>query len=108
MEEGHVWILAAVPGGVRTWPQIYLRWLFSSKNFYLLLMVDAYRLKRNFGYWLMSYHKVADILKREARSVVEHHFNNPDTVTFGVLCRRMHYKLRPGISSIVAEAARRT
>jgi hypothetical protein len=40
-------------------------------------MVDAYRLKRNFGYWLMSYNKEQfDIFQMKSKAVVEHHFNN--------------------------------
>jgi hypothetical protein len=40
-------------------------------------MVDAYRLKRNFGYWILSYHKYDfDIFQAKSKAVVEHHFNN--------------------------------
>jgi hypothetical protein len=40
-------------------------------------MVDAYRLKRNFGYWLLSYcQKEFDIFSDKSKAVVEHHFNN--------------------------------
>jgi hypothetical protein len=40
-------------------------------------MVDAYRLKRNFGYWLLSYcQKDFDIFLDKSKAVVEHHFNN--------------------------------
>jgi hypothetical protein len=40
-------------------------------------MVDAYRLKRNFGYWLLSYHtKDFDTFQQKSKAVVEHHFNN--------------------------------
>jgi hypothetical protein len=40
-------------------------------------MVDAYRLKRNFGYWILSYHTMTfDIFREKSKAVVEHHFNN--------------------------------
>jgi hypothetical protein len=40
-------------------------------------MVDAYRLKRNFAYWLMCYHKESfEIFQEKAKAVVEHHFND--------------------------------
>jgi hypothetical protein len=40
-------------------------------------MVDAYWLKRNFGYWLLSYcKKDFDIFSNKSQAVVEHHFNN--------------------------------
>jgi hypothetical protein len=40
-------------------------------------MVDAYRLKRNFGYWLLSYHTSEfDIFQEKSKAVLEHHFNN--------------------------------
>jgi hypothetical protein len=39
--------------------------------------VDAYRLKRNFGYWLLSSHtETFDIFTEKSKAVVEHHFNN--------------------------------
>jgi hypothetical protein len=40
-------------------------------------MLDVYRLKHNFGYWLLSYHKMEfDIFSEKLKAVVEHHFNN--------------------------------
>jgi hypothetical protein len=40
-------------------------------------MVDAYRLKCNFGFWLLSYcQKDFDIFSNKSEAVVEHHFNN--------------------------------
>jgi hypothetical protein len=40
-------------------------------------MVDAYRLKRNFGCWILSYHTMTfDIFREKSKAVVEHHFNN--------------------------------
>jgi hypothetical protein len=40
-------------------------------------MVDAYRLKTNFGYWLLRFHKEPfDIFAAKFKAVVEHHFNN--------------------------------
>jgi hypothetical protein len=40
-------------------------------------MVDAYRLKRNFGYWLMSYHdEPFEIIQNKSKAIVEHHSNN--------------------------------
>jgi hypothetical protein len=39
--------------------------------------VDAYRLKRDFGYWLLSYCKQDfDTFSKNSKAVVEHHFNN--------------------------------
>jgi hypothetical protein len=49
----------------------------SPQKISICTMVDAYRLKRNFGYWLMSYHtEPFDIFKARSKAVVEHHFNN--------------------------------
>jgi hypothetical protein len=40
-------------------------------------MVDAYRLKHDFGYWLLSYcQKDFDMFSDKSEAVVEHHFNN--------------------------------
>jgi hypothetical protein len=40
-------------------------------------MVDTYRLKRNFGYCLLSYHTSEfDIFQEKSKAVLEHHFNN--------------------------------
>jgi hypothetical protein len=40
-------------------------------------MGDAYRLKRNFGYWLLSYCKQDfDTFSEDSKAVIEHHFNN--------------------------------
>jgi hypothetical protein len=41
-------------------------------------MMDVYRLKCNFGYWLLSYcQKDFDIFSEDkSKAVVEHHFNN--------------------------------
>jgi hypothetical protein len=40
-------------------------------------MVDAYRLKRNFGYWLLRYHtEKFDNFAYKSQAVVEHHTNN--------------------------------
>jgi hypothetical protein len=40
-------------------------------------MVDANRMKHNFGYWLMSYNRESfEIFWQKSKLVVEHHFNN--------------------------------
>jgi hypothetical protein len=42
-------------------------------------LVDAYRLKRNFAYWLLSSHTESfATFKAKSQAVVEHHFNNHD------------------------------
>ena len=42
-----------------------------------MTMVDTYRLKRNFGYWLLSCCQLDfDVFAAKAKAVVEHHFNN--------------------------------
>jgi hypothetical protein len=42
-----------------------------------LTMVDACRLKRNFGCWLLSHHtKDFDTFQEKSKAAVEHHFNN--------------------------------
>ena len=42
-----------------------------------LTLVDAYRLKRNFAYWLLSYHsKDFSTFQEKSSAVGEHHFDN--------------------------------
>jgi hypothetical protein len=43
----------------------------------LCTMVDACRLKRNFGHWTLSCHTMtSDMFREKSKAVVEHHFNN--------------------------------
>jgi hypothetical protein len=48
----------------------------SSLSTWTCILVDAYRLKHNFGYWLLSSHmETFDIFTEKSKVVVEHHFN---------------------------------